>query len=105
MHIGQASATDGDNIFVTGALEACQETFSTANNDDSTPFLCIPFVSMEFVDTFEAMAVTADSAFSDIYLAFMVDESDSTFTNNTYSVLGAFGTGTECIARFEDEDS
>jgi len=101
----QESAVGGDNTMFSGALSACSDTFDSYDDEDSTPFLCVPFISQEFDDPFDAMAITADSAFADIYLAFMVDEGDSDWMPSVYSVLGAFATGTECIARLESEDA
>jgi len=97
----QASAVDGNNLFIAGALEACSMTFDTKNDGDTTPFLCIPFVSKEFEDTFESMAIMLN----EIYIAFMVDENDNQYTDDLYSVLGAFGTGTECIDRMDSAGS
>ena len=70
---------------------ACQTAFASLNESSTAPFLCVPFISQEFEDTFDAMTVTADSDFADIYLAFMVDETDENFDDDLYSVLGAFG--------------
>jgi len=101
----QKSASGGDNNQLMGALAACSDTFASYEDDDSTPFLCIPFISQEFNDTFDAMEIAADTSFADIYLAFMVDEGDAMWTDAVYSVLGAFATGTECINRLESDDA
>lgn len=74
-----------------GALAACADTFDSYDDDDTTPFLCVPFISQEFNDTFDAMEIAADASFADIYLGFMVDEGDDDWSNTVYSVLGAFG--------------
>jgi len=103
--ITQDLSSGGDNSRVEGALAACSDTYDTYDDGDTTPFLCVPFISQEFEDTFEAMAITADSSFADIYLAFMVDEDDSDFSTSIYSVLGAFATGTECINRLDSDDA
>eukprot|EP00484_Ammonia_sp_Unknown_P025903 CAMPEP_0197042628 /NCGR_PEP_ID=MMETSP1384-20130603/18961_1 /TAXON_ID=29189 /ORGANISM="Ammonia sp." /LENGTH=605 /DNA_ID=CAMNT_0042473775 /DNA_START=125 /DNA_END=1942 /DNA_ORIENTATION=- len=96
--------TDYDSTaYLTAALEACQLTYSTYDDTDTTPFLCIPVVSQLFADPFQAMTISTDTDFAEIYLAFMVDSSETGFDDNLYSVLGAFATGTECIARSEDD--
>ena len=82
-----------DENYVTGAFEACQEVYEDlqGEEEDTTPFLCIPFISRRFQDTFEAMNITSQSEFADIYLAFMVDSTDPSFDNSLYSVLASFG--------------
>lgn len=101
----QKSPSGGDNNQLMGALAACSETYDTSDSDETAPFLCIPFISQEFNDTFDAMDITADTSFADIYLAFMVDEGDAAWTNSVYAVLGAFATGTECINRLDSDDA
>jgi len=88
---------------LASALSLCQDTLSAL--DDSTPLLCVPFVSHEFDDVFESMHIAAQSEFADIYLAFMVDANESDFDASVYSVLGSFASATECIARIEDDDA
>jgi len=103
--ITQDLSSGGDNALLEGALQACSDTYDTYDDGDTTPFLCVPFMSQEFDDTFEAMAIAADSSFADIYLAFMVDEGDTDFNTSIYAVLGAFATGTECINRLDSDDA
>ena len=88
LYIDRQSSNDVTNL--APALEACQIAFESLNTS-TAPFLCMPFISQEFVDTFMAMDIAASNDFADIYLAFMVDESDQNWNNYTYSVLGAFG--------------
>eukprot|EP01084_Bolivina_argentea_P047984 88449_1 len=99
----QATAVGGNNNLVSGALDACKDLYSSLDNTDTSPFLCMPFVSHEFDDAFDAMSVTADAAFADLYVAFMVDEEDPDYTDNVYPVLGALATGATCIDRMDSD--
>ncbi len=74
-------------------------------DDDNTPFLCIPFASFEFIDTFDVMTITSDIIFSNTYLSFMVNENDPSYNMGIYSVLGSFTVSTECITQITDNYS
>lgn len=87
----QESASGGENYQLLGALEACSDQYDAYEDGDTTPFLCVPFISQQFNDTFDAMGIAAETSFANIYLAFMVDEGDSAFDTSIYAVLGAFG--------------
>lgn len=101
----QESASGGENYQLLGALEACSDQYDAYEDGDTTPFLCVPFISQQFNDTFDAMGIAAETSFANIYLAFMVDEGDSAFDTSIYAVLGAFATGTECINRLDNENA
>ena len=81
----QLSADSEEGYNLAQALQACQSVYD--NVDDNNQFLCIPFISDQFDDTFEALEVTANPDFANIYLSFIVYDEDSAL----YATLGSFG--------------